>query len=307
MPTTKEKITAHLQLMRPANIVTAIADILAGFAASGLGAQLVHLDENWWAQPVLTSLGWLILSTIGLYGGGIVFNDVFDAELDKVERPERPIPSGKATKTSAGLLGSGLLLIAIIAAAQVSLLSAIIAILVAILAILYNAYGKHQSIWGPVNMGLCRGGNLLLGVSAIPSAVTSLWYLSLIPIVYIAAITMISRGEVHGANRKALQGGILMYIIVIAAIITLALQEPSAIISVLPFIALFAYLIFPPLLRALNNKDPKFVGLAVKAGVLSLIVMDASIAVAFAGWQYGLLVLILLPISIFLAKSFAVT
>jgi 4-hydroxybenzoate polyprenyltransferase len=57
----------------------------------------------------------------------------------------------------------------------------------------------------------------------------------------------------------------------------------------------------------LKNKDPKFVGKAVKAGVLSLIVMDASVAATFAGWQYGLLVLALLPVSIFLAKSFTVT
>lgn len=288
--------------MRPANIITAVADILAGFAASG-----AVREEGWLSNPVLSSLGWLILSTIGLYGGGVVFNDVFDAELDKVERPERPIPSGKATKTSGSLLGGSLLLIGIVAAAQVSVLSAIIALAVATLAVVYDAFGKHQALWGPLNMGLCRGGNLLLGVSVVSSAVMELWYLSMIPVIYIAAITMISRGEVHGANRKALQGGILMYVIVIVAIVGLAVQEPSATLGVAPFIVLFACLIFPPLFRALNNKDPKFVGKAVKAGVLSLVVMDAAIAATFAGWQYGLVVLVLLPVSIFLAKSFAVT
>ena len=303
----KERIIAHLWLMRPANIMTAIADILAGFAASGSVIQFMHVEEGWLNIPDLSSLGWLVLSTIGLYGGGIVFNDVFDAELDKVERPERPIPSGKATKASGSVLGGSLLLIGIVAAAQVSVPSAVIALVVATLAVAYDVFGKHQSWWGPLNMGLCRGGNLLLGVSVVPPAVAELWYLGLIPVIYIAAITMISRGEVHGANRQALQGGVLMYVIVIAAIVVLAVQEPSAIVWVLPFIILFACLIFPPLFRALKNKDPKFVGKAVKAGVLSLIVMDASIAATFAGWQYGLLVLALLPISIFLAKSFAVT
>ena len=58
----------------------------------------------------------LVLATVGLYGGGVVFNDVFDAELDKIERPERPIPSGLVTKQSASFLGLLLLLMAIIAA-----------------------------------------------------------------------------------------------------------------------------------------------------------------------------------------------
>ena len=34
-PTSYQQLRAYLQLMRPANIITAWADILAGFAASG--------------------------------------------------------------------------------------------------------------------------------------------------------------------------------------------------------------------------------------------------------------------------------
>lgn len=301
------KFIAHLRLMRPANIITAIADILLGYAASGSVIQFINTEEGWLLNPDLSHLGWLVLSSIGLYGGGVVFNDVFDAELDKIERPERPIPSGQASRTSSTLLGGSLLLLGIIAAAQVSALSSIIALAVAIMALIYDAFGKHHPIIGPLNMGLCRGGNLLLGISATPIAIAEWWYLSLIPIVYIAAITIISRGEVHGANRLALKGGMVIYGIVITAIGGLALLVPSSVFSVLPFILLFAFLIFPPLYRALNNKNPKFVGKAVKAGVLSLIVMDAAMAAVFAEWQYGLLVLSLLPVSIFLAKSFAVT
>jgi 4-hydroxybenzoate polyprenyltransferase len=41
--------------------------------------------------------------------------------------------------------------------------------------------------------------------------------------------------------------------------------------------------------------------------VLSLIVVNASIATAFSGWPIGLLILVLLPISLGFAKKFAVT
>src|SRR5690606_33216233 len=94
---------AHLRLMRPANIITAIADILAGFAVSGAAVQLLS-PGNEESMNLWIPLMWLILATIGLYGGGVVFNDVFDAELDKKERPERPIPSGRASVRSASIL-----------------------------------------------------------------------------------------------------------------------------------------------------------------------------------------------------------
>jgi 4-hydroxybenzoate polyprenyltransferase len=107
----------YFQLARPANIVTAIADILAGMTI----AQFIF-------EPAPNSAYWLIPATIGLYGGGVVMNDVFDAKLDAVERPDRPIPSGKVIGTSCRyILGVGLLLLGVLAAAQFSLLSAEIA------------------------------------------------------------------------------------------------------------------------------------------------------------------------------------
>jgi len=64
--------------MRPANIVTSVADVLAGIAISGyLTNQTFHIQN---LLPILL----LCFSTIGLYGGGVVFNDVFDAALDKI-------------------------------------------------------------------------------------------------------------------------------------------------------------------------------------------------------------------------------
>jgi 4-hydroxybenzoate polyprenyltransferase len=297
---------AYLRLMRPANIVTAVADILAGVAASGAVLQPL-ISDGTLNITHLPELGWLVLSTIGLYGGGVVFNDVFDVKLDMVERPERPIPSGMATQWGAAVLGSGLLLIGILAALQVSILSGIIALTVAILAVVYDAMGKHHPVLGPLNMGACRGGNLLLGVSAIPVMVGQLWYLAFIPIGYIAAITMISRGEVHGGSRGVLRGAAVVYGLVLLALLLIGFRSIQSVWQMLPFWLLFAFLIFPPLLRATANPEPMKIRGAVRAGILALIVMDATLAAAYAGWQYGLLVLALLPLSIFLAKRFAVT
>ena len=61
--------------MRPANIVTSVADVLAGIAISGYLA-----NENLSATNI-PSILLLSISTMGLYGGGVVFNDVLMQHL----------------------------------------------------------------------------------------------------------------------------------------------------------------------------------------------------------------------------------
>ncbi|MFC4874128.1 UbiA-like protein EboC [Negadavirga shengliensis] len=297
------KLKAHVRLTRPANIVTAIADILAGFSVSGAVWLLYPMEDTYW----FFSLLWLMLSTIGLYGGGVAFNDVFDAELDAKERPERPIPSGQATVTSAGWMAFGLMLMGVLAAWMVNAFSGWIAISIALLAVLYDAWGKHQLIFGPINMGLCRAGNLLLGVSVIPEMIGKYWYLGLIPLFYVAAITMVSRGEVHGKNKSALQGGMFIYLLIVTAIFILSFIHYENWWESLPFLILLVYFIFPPLWRALKFQEPSLIGKAVKAAVLALIILNATLASAFSGWVVGLCILLLLPLSLKLAKVFAVT
>ena len=295
-----ESVWAYLQLMRPANIITAWADILLGYAAAGIvSAGINNLD--------FVPLGWLILATTGLYGGGVVFNDICDIELDILERPERPLPSGRASLEGAISLGTILLILAILSAAMVSSVSALLAIIVAITALLYDKYGKHQKFLAPLNMGMCRGVNLLLGVSAIPSALSDRWYLALIPIIYIAAITAISQGEVQGGNKITGFIAIALIGIVIASILSLGLLLEYSLLITLPFLTLFIALVLPPFIEAAVNPSAQLIQMAVKAGVLSLIVLDATIAVGFSNWIYGLLMLALLPLSHLLARLFAVT
>ena len=114
--------------MRLPNIVTAISDVLAGVSI-GASLQLrsitgsvrdLSLSKLLWEENSISPLYplvMLVIATVGLYGGGVVLNDVFDATLDKTERPERPIPSGLIGKTSAAVFGVILLLIGIGAAA----------------------------------------------------------------------------------------------------------------------------------------------------------------------------------------------
>lgn len=293
------KLLGYLRLMRPANIVTAIADILAGIAISGfLGSAVTsYLDH---LLPVVC----LCLATVGLYGGGVVFNDVMDAKLDQEERPERPIPSGVISLTQAIVLGSYLLLVGVLAAFTVGRMSGYLAVAIVTSALVYNKWGKHRS-WGPINMGLCRGLNLLMGISIVEPMLGKLWWIGVIPVLYIAAVTMISRGEVHGGNPRTLRFSAFCYALVYGTMLTLALINHHY--WAIPFIILFVFMINRPLLKAMKEPSGPNIGKAVKGGIVALIVMNAAWAAAFSSIPHALLVLALLPLSLLLARAFAVT
>lgn len=283
----------YLQLTRPANLVTALTDILAGMAI----AQFTFSDTS----PAL-----LLISTLGLYGGGVVMNDVFDAKLDSIERPERPIPSGKVPLPAAATLGITLLLFGILTAGFFNVQSGMIAVVIAMLTILYNRFAKHHVFFGPVTMGMCRGGNLILGMSVLPESFTKWGWIAVLPIAYIGAITLISQDEVHGGKKRTLYIAAMLYLIVLSAQLTIARQLGN-ILYTLPFVLLHTWLIGRPLWNAIQNPLGPLIGKAVKAGVISLIVMNASWCVAFGLWPLALIVLALLPVSMYLAKVFAVT
>ncbi len=286
--------------MRTANIVTAIADVLAGIAISGFVIETASFADH--ILPIIL----LCISTIGLYGGGVVFNDVFDAELDRIERPERPIPMGIISVKEGALLGIFLLLAGIVAAFMVNYFSGLLAIAISISAVVYDKWGKHQSFLGPLNMGLCRGLNLLLGVSILATQLSVYWYLAFVPVIYIASITMISRGEVHGGKSKPLYFAGFLYIIVAAAVLIISFYTNHVLLTLI-FLLPFVWMIFAPLLAAIQQPAGRNIGKAVKAGVIALILLNASWTAAFGLPWLALLIVLLLPLSLYLAKKFAVT
>jgi 4-hydroxybenzoate polyprenyltransferase len=291
--TRKSVFLALLRLMRPANIITAYADILAGYAAAGATDRL--------------NLVLLLIATTGLYGGGVVLNDVFDAKLDTVERPERPIPSGVVRAAPAGIFGGFLLACGILAAWLCSPLSGAVALATAASALIYDSVGKHDPFFGPLNMGLCRGLNLLLGLTAVAEAPLMHWPVALITLCYIAGITSLSRGEVRGGTRTAASlsaGWLAGSLIALAMVVS---SEGRKVEFALPFFALLLYRIAGPFWRAFRTLNALEIRAAIKAGILSLIVLDASIAAIFAGPWYGAAVLLLYVPAMLLAKLFAVT
>ena len=298
-----QKLLGYARLARPANLPTAAADILAGVAVAGVISS-ANKYINYTAVPGIDIL-YLVFASVFLYAGGVILNDVFDYKIDAVERPERAIPSGLISLKSAAIYGSVVLIVGIVLAFLVNSVSGSVAMALAASIVFYDAIAKKYDFLGPLSMGICRGINLILGMSILGTL--GYWWIAIIPIVYIFAITLISRGEVHGENKNHIVLAGVLYATVIFAVLSLAFLYTDSIIFPLLFLVLFAILVFKPLIKAHSENSPHNIKEAVMAGVLSLVVLDASIAVSFSTWWYGLLILALLPISKALSKLFAVT
>lgn len=292
-------LQGYLRLMRPANLPTAAADILAGIALSG-----IWVPSDLWTFAALPIV-FLVCASICLYAGGVVLNDVFDLEIDKIERPERALPSGLIPVKSAALFGGTLLAAGVVFAFCVTSLSGILAIILALSIVAYDGFSKNYDFLGPLNMGLCRALNLLLGISVVGQLPN--WTYAIIPLLYIFAITLISRGEVHGNNKRHLVWAGTLYALVIFIVVVMTPGKTDSMMQILPFMVLFALLVFRPLIQAYRENSPANIKKAVISGVLSLVVLDAAIAAGHAPWFYAVLILLLLPLSLLLSKLFAVT
>jgi 4-hydroxybenzoate polyprenyltransferase len=287
-------VRGYLELLRPANVVTALADVLAGYAVAG--------RTNGGALP------WLLLATVCLYAGGVVLNDFFDRRLDAIERPERPIPSGRVSAATAAVLGSVLLAAGIGFAAAGTATAGLMALAIAALVLAYDAGTKRYAVAGPINMGLCRGCNLLLGVAAEPAALRARWPIGLIAVVYITAVTVVSRGEVHGGKKADATFALISLSGVLVVLGSLGLRAAGVErLVALALLALLAWRVLPPFWHARNDPGPAAIRRAVKAGVLSLVLVDAAISVAYAGSVYGASVLATALVAGSLARLFSVT
>ena len=286
-------LRGYVELIRPANVLTAVADVLAGYAIAGRGDY--------------SALPWLIGATACLYAGGVTLNDVFDRHVDAVERPERPIPSGRTPVAGAATFGAMLLAAGIAAASRVTPAATWLAAAIAALVLAYDAWGKRHAAIAPWNMGLCRALNLMLGVAAVPAVLARAWPLAIVPLVYIAAVTAVSRGEVHGGRRGVALFALISLSFVLITLIVVAVTGPRQTLAGAALVALLAWRVWPPFWTVWRTPSAGAIRTAVKAGVLSLVLVDAVFGAAYGGPLWAAAILATAVVAGLLARLFAVT
>jgi hypothetical protein len=176
---------AWLQIARVSNTPTVVSNAIAG-------AVLVSVT----ADAVTVAL--VALAMALFYTAGMVLNDVADAEIDRVQRPERPIPSGAispraATIAFAGLIGAG---IALLAAEGLAPLVAGIGLVALI--VLYDLWHKGNVI-SPVLMAGCRAlVYVIAGLAIADSLPGELWGAAALLLVYVVGLTQVAKAEGGG-------------------------------------------------------------------------------------------------------------
>ena len=179
-----------LELVRAPAALTVLGDTIAGGHAGG-----ARFRGRQWLLP---------LASVFLYSGGMALNDYADRELDAVERPERPIPSGRVSSRRAFGIASACMAVGVgLAAAGGGRRSLGVAAPLVGAIVLYNTVAKDTAA-GPVSMAACRGLDVLMGGggarAALPAAATVA--------LHTAGVTAQSRGEVHGGSVGTARAGL---------------------------------------------------------------------------------------------------
>ena len=280
---------AWLRLMRLPAVFTAISNVLCGCFISSP-------DQ----APPLSQLGLLVLTTAGLYLGGMVLNDVFDAALDALERPERPIPSGRISRRAAAVFGTLLLLLGITAAACLSASTVLYALLTTAAVLAYNAYLKSTPA-GPFGMAACRFLNFVLGSSVglslgtLPSGtvLTAAGALA----VYIVGVTWFARNEAAVSSRFGLTGGLLVLLAGLAIDAALISRQGATLMSIRGGSMALLLLGLNLTMRAaaaITRNIPRLLQQTVGLMLLCLIFLDGILVFALTGSADRALTIILL-------------
>lgn len=131
---------AVLILGRVSNLPTVLSNTLAGTILAGAA----------WTDAASAMLALALF-----YTGGMYLNDAMDVEIDKRERPGRPIPRGDASRTAVFMAGFALLALGLALAAATGPQGVVAAGALAGAILLYNWIHKRVAA-APLVMGLCR-------------------------------------------------------------------------------------------------------------------------------------------------------
>lgn len=152
---------AYLTIVRPLNCLMAAVAVYIASLIAGL--------PFYPTAPVVYSL----LSVFLICAGGMVINDYFDVEIDRVNKPSRPIPSGKISKNIALIFSSALFAAGIAVSYFVNIESFAVATAAASLLILYAWKLKkimligHLTVSSLVALTFVYGG--LINLSYMPT------------------------------------------------------------------------------------------------------------------------------------------
>ncbi|MEU9996956.1 SCO3242 family prenyltransferase [Streptomyces sp. NPDC050848] len=313
------RVTAWAELLRVSALATVPGDALAGAAAAGLRPN----------RSTLLAIG----SSLCLYEAGMALNDWADRAEDAVDRPHRPIPSGRVTPRAALVASAALTAAGLALAARAGRPALATATALAATVWSYDLHLKHTPA-APATMATARALDLLLGTVATSSGPAATdpqrtrprpaaLQAAAVVGAHTYAVTAVSRHETQGGSTRT-------PLLALATTLTLTaltarptarptvrgVSSPggpsatAAAVSPLVTAALAAsYARTPatPLLHAALNPSPPLTQRSVGAGIRALIPLQATLAARAGAPGTALLVLGLAPLARALARKVSPT
>jgi 4-hydroxybenzoate polyprenyltransferase len=195
---------AYLLLARVSNLPTVWSNTLAGMA---LVVTLVPWD--WYV--------WVALSVSLFYVGGMFLNDAFDAEIDRRDRPERPIPANDVTRREAFIVAAVALSLGVVMLPPGT--PQLLGLGLAATIVLYDIRHKGER-FAPLIMGLCRGLVYFVAAAAVSTVTTVVIAAALVLISYVTALTVVAK--LAGANARWLVPLLIAGISIVDAMVILS-------------------------------------------------------------------------------------
>jgi geranylgeranylglycerol-phosphate geranylgeranyltransferase len=160
------KLGGLVEMTRPVNSVMLGLAILVGAAVTG-GASIL-------GSPLT-----LILSFVTgfcMTGAAMAINDYYDREIDVVNEPGRPIPSGRVTPGEAVALSVVLSVVGLGASYMMSLSVTLVAAFSWVVMMLYSAWGKRTGFPGNLMVSACISLPFIYGGLITGSILSSLYF-----------------------------------------------------------------------------------------------------------------------------------
>ncbi len=148
------KWVGFIRLARPVNVLIAVASI---FLATFISKRLDPM-----ANVILACLAGALVTA-----GANAINDYFDLEIDRINKPKRPLPSQQITPKQALVFAWGLFSLALMTSVMINFLTASICLFSVILLYFYSAIFKRVAFWGNWIVSMVTGLAFIFGSAAV--------------------------------------------------------------------------------------------------------------------------------------------
>jgi len=113
--------------------------------------------------PHISEIALGFLSFFFISATALILNDYFDYETDKINAPERPLPSGMVSKRDVVLLSVVVALLGLGASSMVNMTALFVAAVVWLIGVLYNWRLKRTGVWGNLLVSISVGMTFIFG------------------------------------------------------------------------------------------------------------------------------------------------